>query len=248
MMKEKIRKEAEKLNIDCFGTTSHNGKSIAVFLFPYYFEYNKGNISRYAVGMDYHKVCKKYLTEIAENSGLSDYEIFADVSPYNERELAKNAGLGIIGENGLLINEKYGSYVFIGLIVLNSIKLEDDKLINKECLKCYKCKKLCPAKESDKCLSDISQKRGELSEEEKALIIKNGMIWGCDVCSEVCPMNDNITETPIPEFKENIIASLKLSDIDNLSNKEFLQKFYDRAFTWRGKNVLLRNCRLLETD
>ena len=187
------------------------------------------------------------------NSGISDFEIYADVSPYDERRLAFNAGLGIIGKNGLLINEKYGSYVFIGLLVLNSLKLEEDKPLDKKCFDCKRCIEACPGKalkddglNIQKCFSEISQKKGDLTENEKKLIIKTGMVWGCDLCSEVCPMNREISETPIPEFKENIITSLYLKDFENLSNKDFLKKFKDRAFTWRGKRVLLRNCGVLE--
>ena len=252
-MKDKIKKEAKKLGLDACGITNCDGKSVIVCLFPYYVDFKKGNISRYSAVLDYHKITRIYLEKLARNAGLSEFEIYADVSPYNERKLAFNAGLGVLGKNGLLINEKYGSYIFIGIIMLNSLKLESDKPVDKNCLECNKCIKACPGKalqddgfNIQKCLSEISQKKGELTEHEKELIIKTGMVWGCDMCLEVCPMNKGISQTPIPEFKENIITSLYLKDIENLSNKEFLQKYSDRAFTWRGKKVLLRNCGVLE--
>ena len=59
-------------------------------------------------------------------------------------------------------------------------------------------------------------------------------------------MNKNILETPILDFKINIISSLYLKDFEGLSNKDFLEKYHDRAFTWRGKKVLVRNCGVLE--
>ena len=253
-MKDKIKKEAAKLGLDACGITNYNGKSIIVCLFPYYVNFSKGNISRYSAVADYHKISKHYLEKLAKNAGLSDFEIFADISPYNERRLAIDAGLGVLGKNGLLINQKYGSYVFIGLIVLDSLEIESDRALEKsECHGCGKCIQACPGKalqengfDLQKCLSEITQKKGEFTESEKELIIKTGMVWGCDACSEVCPMNKGISETPIPEFKENIITSLKLKDIENLSNKEFLKKYSDRAFTWRGKKVLIRNCGVLE--
>lgn len=253
-MKEKIKAYASNLGIDCCGIATEGEKSVIVCLFPYYIKGIKGNISRYAMVTDYHNVCRKYLLKLCEGLNLKDYEVYADNSPYNERKLAYNAGLGIIGKNNLLINEKYGSYVFIGIVVLNNLKLEPDTPINKECLNCGRCRKKCPGKAlfenefiKEKCLSEITQKKGELNIEEKDLIIKTGMVWGCDKCSDVCPMNENILETPIPDFKINIISSLYLKDFESLSNKTFLEKYHDRAFTWRGKNVLLRNCGVIES-
>ena len=252
-MKQRIKEEAAKLGIDCCGIANEGEKCIIVCLFPYYIDGLKGNISRYAMVPDYHIVCKKYLLQLSENLKLTDYEIYADISPYDERKLAHKAGLGVIGKNRLLINDKYGSYVFIGIIVLNSLELEADIPINNECLNCGRCIKSCPGKAlleqkfiKEKCLSDITQRKGELNLEEKRLIIKTGMVWGCDACMQACPMNKNILETPIPDFKKNIISSLYLKDFEGLSNKEFLLKYQDRAFTWRGKNVLLRNCGVLE--
>lgn len=252
-IEEKIKAEAVKLGLDMCGITNASGKSIVVCLFPYYLSFKKSNISRYAAVVDYHIISRKYLEKLAQNAKLLDYEIYADISPYNERQLAYNAGLGVKGKNGLLINKKYGSYIFIGLIVLNSTELKSDTPLNEECLKCGNCLKNCPGgalsdsgSNINKCISELTQKKGELSEAEKKLIIKTGSIWGCDICSEVCPMNKDITETPLPEFKENIISSLYFKDLDGLSNKEFIKKYSDRAFTWRGKKVLIRNCGVLE--
>ncbi len=252
-IKEKIKLSAEKLGIDCCGVTNYCCNSFIVCLFPYYISFEKGNISRYAAVKDYHKICKQYLVQIAENADITDYDVFADISPYNERELAKNAGLGVIGKNGLLINKKYGSYVFIGLIRLNKTLLEEDMPCTEQCLECGKCVKGCPTGAladdtflKEKCLSHITQKKGTLSGWEEEMIKTGGMVWGCDRCSENCPMNKNVQETPIKEFKEDILKSVFLKDICDLSNKEFLEKYSEKAFTWRGKSVLKRNCKIIE--
>jgi len=109
------------------------------------------------------------------------------------------------------------------------------------------CIKACPlgaigeeSFDSGLCLSYISQKKGELTELEIDALSGSGMIWGCDICQEVCPCNKELPETNIEDFKNDLITRLT---IDNISNREFKEKFGDRAFAWRGKNVILRNQR-----
>ncbi len=248
-MKTKIKLICQKLNIEFFGITNTEKGSLLVCLFPYYTGETGGNLSKYAVTCDYHLVARKYLSDISQNLDC-DTEIYVDVSPYNEVLMAQKAGLGVIGENGLLINEKYGSYVFIGCMLMKNVFLEEDKPAEGGCKKCGLCKKSCPlgaleSKDMKLCLSDISQKKGELSAVESDALRKHGKIWGCDICSDVCPHNKNAAHTPIEEFKNGIKPSLEYEEIAHLSAKQFKKVFSDRAFTWRGKNVLIRNMEIL---
>lgn len=253
--KDIVKKEALNLNIEFCGIAKEDDKTLIVCLFPYYVNYGKGNLSRYAAIPDYHNVAKKYLNILAKNCKFTDYKVYSDVSPYNERLLAYNAGLGVIGNNNLLINEKYGSYVFIGLIELTGVNLEPDSPLKKRCNECNRCIDFCVGKAlktngfiKENCLSNITQKKRPLTDSEKNLIKKSGIVWGCDVCSEVCPMNEGVSETPFAEFRQNIVPEVFEKDIENLTNKQFLDKYKDRAFTWRGKNVLLRNCKILNEN
>lgn len=259
----KIKDYAKSLGIDMVGITSaelfNNAEnsdytSIIVALFPYYTgEIGGANLSRYTYGKDYHIVAKEYLSKIAEHFGIKNYEIYADIGPSIDRKLAINAGLCFRGKNTMAINEKYGSYFFIGYIVCNEM-LEFDTPVTKTCMDCKKCINACPGGainddftiDLDKCASHISQKKGELTAYETSLIKKTGLCFGCDICQAVCPHNKDIAITPIHEFKENIISSLGISDIEKLSNKEFKEKYGDRAFSWRGKNVILRNLKNLD--
>jgi epoxyqueuosine reductase QueG len=83
-----------------------------------------------------------------------------------------------------------------------------------------------------------------LSDNEKEAMQKSGYIWGCDKCQRVCSYNKDIKETA---FKESeLIYNLKYDDISDLSEKEFKEKYPDRAFTWRGIKPLKRNLKIIE--
>lgn len=230
-----------------------NAKSIITALFPYFNGNKKSNISKYAQGEDYHSVIKQKLSPLKsylENRGYTA-EIYADNSPLNDRYLAYKAGLGFIGKNGFLINPKYGTYTFIGYIITDCM-LPPDTPLTLSCMDCMQCVRHCCGNalsenygfDAEKCLSYITQKKGELTESEQGLIKSNATVWGCDKCQDVCPHNRNIPLSPFKEFTDNNIELLEL-DTD-ISNKQFKQKYANRAFSWRGKSVLLRNLNILE--
>ncbi|MCT4586161.1 MAG: tRNA epoxyqueuosine(34) reductase QueG [Peptostreptococcaceae bacterium] len=238
--------------------TMEDCMSIIVGIFPYYSKaLNGGNLSNYCKVADYHSVVKNlfidYIDKIKTKYLDFDYKIFTDNGPLIDRYLAYKAGLGFFGLNNSLINDDYGSYIFIGYM-LTSLELEEDYPLNKECFKCKKCIKYCPGnalKEKydsnyDICASYITQKKGELKEVEKQIINKSKKIFGCDVCQEICFHNRNIKETRIREFKENIKINLQEDELINLSNKEYKRKYKDRAFSWRSKKILLRNIELIK--
>lgn len=258
----KIKDYAKSLGIDMVGITSaelfnnaqnSNYTSAIVGLFPYYTGEKNGNLSKYTYGKDYHIAAREYLEKIVVHFGFENYEIHADIGPSIDRELAVNAGLCFKGKNTMAINGKYGSYFFIGYIVCREA-LDFDVPCTDKCMGCNKCINACPGGainddftiDIEKCASNISQKKGELSRDEIALIKKTGLCFGCDICQDICPHNESAEITPIKEFKENTLSSLSISDIENLSNKEFKEKYGDRAFSWRGKQVLLRNLKILD--
>ena len=230
-----------------------NAKSIIVCVFPYHIEDKyESNISRYCYGMDYHLVIKEKLNEICEEIKSVDekfeYRVFADNGPLVDRYLAYLAGIGYYGVNNNLITDKYGSYVFIGYIV-NNYDLEVDNPTNKTCIKFNKCVKYCPGNALEgnykmnpkKCLSYITQKKEELTLEEKDKMKKNKLIFGCDICQIVCPHNKDICESNIEEFTTDLITNLDEEEISSISNKEFKRRYKNRAFSWRGRNIIKRN-------
>lgn len=252
-MEQQIRKYARTLGIEKCGFTNYREKSAIVCLFPYFCGYTEGNLSLYARGIDYHLIIKEKLGQLTEFiralAPEVSCDIFADIGPEIDRQLAYNAGLGFYGKNGMLINDDFGSFFFIGYILCD-LPLKADTPLNKSCIGCNRCIDACPGGalgekfDISKCASHISQKKGELSENEQSILKKSGLIWGCDTCQRVCPHN-NILPKPLREFTEDLIHSLTKEDIENLSNKEFMRKYKNRAFSWRGKNVILRNLKLI---
>ena len=221
-----------------------------VCLFPYYTGQPNNCLSKYAQGLDYHLVVKKYLAEacafIKQLEPDALLEVMVDNNPLPERYLAYQAGLGIIGQNQCLIHKDYGSYVFIGSILTN-LSLPPDSPMQGSCMQCGKCQKFCPSQAlsptgfcQNKCMSEITQKR-QLTSEEEILVSHAQTIWGCDVCQDVCPHNASAALSPFAEFYEETPS---LQGISSLSNREFQKKFGNRAFAWRGKKVLERNIKL----
>lgn len=247
LMEDYFKREREQRGVFSKNTPlNFEPKTAIVFAFGYYVNHKPGNVSRYAWGKDYHVVAKekmKPITELLQREGWQA-ESYADVGSLNERLLAKLSGLAFIGRNQMAISTRLGSYFFIGYI-LTDCQIEPDCENTQECLGCGKCMDVCPLGaisdegfSQERCLSYITQKKGDLTDAEAEVLANNGMVWGCDNCQSVCPHNENVEETEIDEFKNNLITNLQIED---MSNKEFARMFGQRAFAWRGKGVLLRN-------
>ena len=253
-MKDKLFNFIHSLGIEKCGVARYEEKSAIVCLFPYFCGSSEGNLSLYARSIDYHHVIKEKLAPVCDFirtlSPDTECEIFADIGPEVDRRLAYEAGLGFYGKNKMLINDDFGSYFFIGYILCD-LDLSPDTPLQKTCIGCNLCIESCPGgalgKEFDinKCASHISQKKGDLTESEIAILKKSGLIFGCDMCQGVCPHN-NITPKPMKEFTEDLVDSISLPDLDALSNREFMKKYKNRAFSWRGKGVLERNIKITE--
>ena len=227
-------------------------RSVIVYLLPYYAG-NTVNISRYAASLDYHiiisEINRGLVTLLSEGCVGSHAVGYGDHSPIDERHAALIGGLGILGDNGLLINEKYGSYVFIGDVVTD---IEPSALSCEKvreilfCESCGACKRACPTRilsgEGDTCLSFITQKKGDLSEGEATLMRRYGTVWGCDECQSVCPHNRNPRRTPLEFFYKDRIENLTRQTLDSLSDGDFRL----RPFAWRGRRVVERNLDLFE--
>lgn len=228
-----------------------NAKTVIFALFPYNIgEYPDRNISRYAIPDDYHIIAGELLKNCAEalkNKFPNDEFIpFVDSSPIREVHGAYLAGLGYLGKNGLLIHPTFGSYVFIGELV-TTLELSPDREPMGECLNCGKCLSACPSGalcegmvNEERCRSAITQKKGELTEWEQQQLISGGLVWGCDICNDVCPMNKNAALSDLQPFYENATAVITYENLPLLRKQ--------KAFNYRSRSVMERNLALLERD
>ncbi len=224
-----------------------NAATVISILFPYYLgedQYQNANVSRYAVSADYHEITEPILRRIAadltETYPENVFVPFVDDSPLPEVRCAVNAGLGVMGRNSLFISRDYGSWVFLGEIVTDRV-FPYAQPETRLCPDCGACRRACPGGAigddgiiREKCLSFLSQKKGELSPEIAEKMREYNCAWGCDICQKVCPLNRRAKITPIEAFFETADPHVTLST-----------PIEGRAFAWRGRNVIERNLKAL---
>jgi epoxyqueuosine reductase len=184
----------------------------------------RGWISRYAWGDDYHDVLQKKLQMLLD--GLREQHpqpfearIYADTGPINERVLAKHAGLGWLGKNTLLLNERIGSFFFLG-VILTTLDLPSTSMCDAppadRCGTCRKCIDACPTDalvepyvmDARKCISYLTiELRGAIPEQLRESMGQH--IFGCDICQDVCPWNRHAPVTEAKEFQPRSFAHSK---------------------------------------
>jgi len=214
--------------------------------YPPYKGKGYGMISRYAHGLDYHKVFHERFDKIKEELG-SDVLIHgnADTNPIEERFAAFLSGLGYLGHNQFLIHPKYGTQLFLGTILIkDNLKTTPYEL--DDCGTCTKCMDACPPGAlidgkfiESRCLSYKTQAKQAYTVQE--LKPFKSFVWGCDICQIVCPKNKNILVEKHPEFESDEASQLHLESLLALSNKKFMKQYKDYAFNFRGGLVLKRN-------
>jgi epoxyqueuosine reductase len=227
---------------------------------PYSTQVNAGRgwISRYAWSReDYHDAVLRRLRQVEaalRDSVPSDSQAclttrsYVDTGPIVERVFAKYAGVGWIGKNTCIINQKKGSWLFLG-VILTSLDLEPDLPAPDRCGTCTRCIEACPTDailapyqlDSNKCISYLTiEKRGSIPEDLRAGMGRH--IFGCDICQDVCPWNRKAPATTLPEFAPRPgLVNPALEWLAEMSVEEFREVFRGSPIRRTKRSGVRRN-------
>lgn len=216
----------------------------------------KGKISRYAWGDDYHDVLKGKLGSLLDWIKLeqpdAEGKICVDTAPVMDKAWAVRAGLGWIGKHSNLITKEFGSWVFLGEILLNLELDYDTDVVEDHCGTCTACLDGCPTAaivepyvvDSRKCISYATIELRDESLPQEIAENLNGWLYGCDICQDVCPWNRFEKPTEETRFEpRNDERSIPLSSIDSLTTEKYAERFRKSAIKRTKLSGLKRNAR-----
>lgn len=252
---EEIRKDPAKL--------LPNARSVISVLLNYYTSRMQKDpeapvVSKYAYGRDYHKVMKKKLKKLLEyiREIIPDIKgrAFVDSAPVLEHAFARNAGLGWLGKHSLLISPQFGSYVFLGEIIIDSELEYNTSEIKDLCGNCRLCIDQCPTHailpgrtvDSNKCISYLTiENKEDIPREFKNNFYNR--VFGCDICQEVCPWNRKLTEHTTSDFlPSEKLMNLSKQEWEGLDEEEFFNIFKGTPVMRTKYKGLRRNIDYLE--
>ena len=209
-------------------------------------------ISRYALGRDYHKLMRnrlqKLVDRIQSEIGTFGYRVFVDSAPVLEKALAEKAGLGWIGKHTNLLNDKAGSWFFLGEIYTDLPLPVDTPAIN-HCGTCSACIEICPTRaiiapyqlDARRCISYLTiELRGSIPVELRPMI--GNRIYGCDDCQLVCPWNRFARPTAEADFLPRAgLDAATLIELFSWSEDDFLRHTEGSAIRRIGYTCWQRN-------
>jgi epoxyqueuosine reductase len=240
-------------------------KSVIVVILNYYTDHEhtndpeRGKISRYAWGDDYHDIMREKLKDLLEwikaETPEADGKVCVDTAPMMDKAWAVKAGLGWLGKHSNLITTEVGSWVFIGEIILN-IELDyDTETVADHCGTCTACLDACPTNaivepyvvDSRKCISYATI---ELRDETLPPEISNnleGWFYGCDICQDVCPWNRFEKPTVETRFEPRMgETSVNLDKALSFTPETYAERFRRTAIKRAKIAALKRNAAALK--
>lgn len=156
-------------------------------------------VSRYAWGIDYHHVMRRKLeqlrTTVEKLAAGVETRVYVDTGPIVERAFARLSGIGWMGKNTCLINERKGSWFFLGVILTN-LELAPDLPAPDRCGSCTRCLEACPTgalvepyvMDASRCIAYFNIELKDVIPEQFRTAIGSN-VFGCDICQDVCPWN-----------------------------------------------------------
>ena len=215
----------------------------------------KGVVSVYARGRDYHKVLRSRLQKLqdrmAQMLGPFGHRVFTDSAPVMEAELAVRSGQGWRGKNTLVLQRDAGSFFFLGELFVD-MALPQTEAVSEHCGSCTACMDVCPTQaivapyqlDARRCISYLTiEHAGPIPLEFRALI--GNRIYGCDDCQWICPWNKFAKRSPLPDFEaRDALMSPSLVDLLNWDEPTFLRMTEGSAIRRIGHARWLRNVAL----
>lgn len=212
---------------------------------------DRGNISVYARGRDYHDVLKGRLKQIAgqlaSRSGWQ-VKVFVDTAPLMEKPLAAKAGIGWQGKHTNLVSRDYGSWLFLGVILTDG-HLPADEVADDSCGSCTACLDICPTDafpapyqlDARRCISYLTiEYKGHIADEFRSAI--GNRIYGCDDCLAVCPWNKFAQTSHEQKFTDGQDRQMPaLGDLLSLDDAAFRQLFSGSPVKRTGYISFMRN-------
>lgn len=212
-----------------------------------------GTISRSAWGRDYHKVLDERMDKVVhflrEHCGANECTKAVDTSFLVDRALAIEGGLGYPGSNCAVYVPPFGSWVFLGEILVD-VDLPPTKKEGQDrwsCpIECDACIRACPTQaliapgkiKPQRCLSYLTQTSSFPEEFREKLGTR---LWGCDTCQQACPINRQVEPVSDPDFEPLVGPHVPLLSLLTMDKNEFAESFGQTSIAWRGKNILQRN-------
>ena len=212
---------------------------------------DRGIISVYARGRDYHNTLKRRLKALArwiDEQWPGALKLFVDTAPVMEKPLAQAAGLGWQGKHTNLVSRHFGSWLFLGEIYLR-LELEPDAPESDHCGSCRRCLDVCPTAafpapyriDARRCISYLTiEHKGMIPVELRAAI--GNRIYGCDDCLAVCPWNKFARAAHEPDFlPRGELTAPWLAELANLDDVAYRKLFAGSAIKRTGRDRFVRN-------
>jgi epoxyqueuosine reductase len=209
-------------------------------------------ISRYAWGDDYHDVVRARLEVLRSALGAAvgrfESRAYVDTGPVAEKAYAVAAGLGSYGKNTCVLNQRLGSWFFIGVLITD-LDLEPDAPTSDICGSCRACLDACPTAafpepyvlDARRCISYLTiEVKGSIDPELREGIGRH--VYGCDICQDVCPWNRRRRVSGDSDFEPRPGSLLPaFEDLATLTPEDFQQRFRKSPIKRNKRRGLLRN-------